>query len=329
MTLQNARRMAFPGRLRAVPALLLTACLALTLSLQGQTPATLTPAAQSPQWQIDAGGKMAFEIASVKQNTAPPSPSTQSSNVPLGPMDDFHATGGLLSATNFPLSQYILFAYKPTAEQFEAVKSQLPKWANTDRYDIQGRASGNPTKDQFRLMMQALLADRFKLAMHFESRELPVFELILDKEGQLGPQLKPHPADVGCSLSASSLGPAEPNGRVTAPEACGAISVRLSTAPGLLHVGARNVPLSMLATALDNPRVTGVDRPVFDRTGLAGNVDFVFEFAPPGALPDIQPDVNGPGFLEALKDQLGLKLVPDRGPVDELYIDHVEEPSPN
>ena len=102
-----------------------------------------------PQWQIDAGGKMEFVVASVKQDAAAMSSSTVNSNIPLGPQDMFSPTGGLLSAINFPLFQYMIFAYKLTSNQLRDVQSQLPKWANSDRYDIQARASGNPTKDQF------------------------------------------------------------------------------------------------------------------------------------------------------------------------------------
>src|ERR1700722_2231579 len=121
-----------------------------------QSPATPTPAAQrtTPQWQIDAGGKMEFDVASVKLDTAAPSPQTVNSNVPLGPQDMYSPTGGLLSATNFPLFQYMIFAYKLTSTQFESVQSQLPKWATANHYDIQARGAGNSTKDQFRLMMQ-------------------------------------------------------------------------------------------------------------------------------------------------------------------------------
>jgi len=72
---------------------------------------------KSPQWQIDAGGKMEFEVVSVKQNTATPSAQTVRSNIPLGPQDLYTPTGGLLSATNFPLIQYMIFAYKLTPNQ--------------------------------------------------------------------------------------------------------------------------------------------------------------------------------------------------------------------
>jgi uncharacterized protein (TIGR03435 family) len=139
--------------------------------------AVLAVAAQQrvPQWQIDAGGKMTFDVASVKPNNSGSQPT---SNIPLDSMDLFTPTGGLFSATDFPLLEYAKIAYKLTPEQSQAFQSQLPKLANTFRYDIEAHASVNPTKDQFRLMMQALLADRFKLAVHFETRQLPVFALV-------------------------------------------------------------------------------------------------------------------------------------------------------
>src|ERR1700722_17510615 len=148
-------------------------------SAASQTATTQAPPTQSsatplppPQWQIDAGGKMEFDVVSVKQDTAAMSPQTVNSNIPLGPLDMFSPTCGLLSSTNWPLFQYMIFAYKLTGNQVQSVLSQLPKWAISDRYDIQARASGNPTKDQYRLMMQALLADRFKLAIHYETKDV-------------------------------------------------------------------------------------------------------------------------------------------------------------
>jgi uncharacterized protein (TIGR03435 family) len=90
----------------------------------------------------------------------------------------------------------------------------------------------------------------------------------------------------------------------------------------------------MLTTVINAPQLTGVDRPVLDETGLTGKFDFVIEWTPqfdgpppPGV--NFQPDPTGPTFLEALKDQLGLKLVPQTGPVEVPIIGHIEEPSPN
>ena len=290
-----------------------------------------------PQWQVDAGSKMEFDVASVKQDTATPSRSTVNSNIPLGPQDMFSPTGGLLSATNWPLFQYMIFAYKLTPNQLQDVQSQLPKWASTQRFDIQARGSGNPTKDQFRLMMQALLADRFKLKIHYETRQLPVMALVLDKPGKLGPQIQPHPADASCSTAPPPPGTgfqAPPTVAGGFPESCGALNGWPSqNPPGRIRLGARNVTIEMLATSIDNP-ATGIGRPVLDKTGLDGRYDFIMEFTPQfnGPLPpgvNFTPDESGPTFMEALREQLGLKLESQTGPVDVIVIDHVEQPSEN
>jgi uncharacterized protein (TIGR03435 family) len=290
-----------------------------------------------PDWQIAAGGKMEFDVASVKPDTAPMSPQTVHSNIPLGPQDMFAPTGGLLSSTNWPLFQYITFAYKLTPAQMTTVRSQLPKWATANRYDIQARASGNPTKDQFRLMMQGLLTDRFKLGVHYETKQLPVFALVLDKSGKFGPKLQQHPQDAPCSNA-----PPPPNttpGKIPTvaggfPESCGSFLVWMSGTAGRLLAGGRNVPMAMIAMSLSIPQLTGVDRPVLDKTGLNGGFDLIMEFTPQinGPLPlgaTFQPDPGGPTFLEALKEQLGLKLDSQTGPVDVVVVDHVEEPSEN
>jgi uncharacterized protein (TIGR03435 family) len=300
-----------------------------------QSSATRPPASD---WQNAAGGKMSFDVASVKQNTTAPSPTTISSNIPLGPQDLFSPTGGLLSATNWPLSQYMVFAYKLTPNQVRDVQSQLPKWASSDRFDIQARANGNPTKDQFRLMMQDLLGDRFKLAIHFETKQVPVLEMVLDKPGKLGAHLQPHPGDAPCSTAPPAPGTAPgppaliPGGF---PEMCGALIAGPSPgAPGRIRVGARNVPMAMLATSFSVPQMTGVDRPILDKTGLSGTFDFTLEFTPQinGPLPpgaNFQPDPTGPTFLQALKEQLGLKLDSKTGLVDVIVVDHVDHPSEN
>ena len=102
--------------------------------------------------------------------------------------------------------------------------------------------------------------------------------------------------------------------------------------PGRVRTGARNVSMELIASSMGDG--DGVDRPVLDKTGLTGKYDFVIEFTPQlnGPLPPgatFQPDPNGPTFLEALKEQLGLKLEPDKGPVDVPVLDHIEEPSAN
>jgi len=295
---------------------------------------TSVATAAIPQWQIDAGGKLAFDVASVKQDTASMSPQTVSSNFPLGPGNMYTPNGGLFTATNFPLVSYIAFAYKLGTYQLTALVPQLPKWVMSDRYDIQAHASGNPGKDQMRLMMQALLADRFKLAIHTETRQLPVFALVLVKPGTTGPQLRPYPDGSPCNTSAPtganlpSKGPPAtiPGGF---PTICGGYADMQASVPGRVRTGARNVTIQIIADQFPG-LLNSVNRPVLDKTGLVGTYDFSIEFTPDVSNgPNFQPDETGPTFLEALKEQLGLRLDSTTGPVEVIVVDHIEQPSEN
>jgi bla regulator protein BlaR1 len=92
--------------------------------------------------------------------------------------------------------------------------------------------------------------------------------------------------------------------------------------------------MAIVASFVSTQQLFGVDRRVFDKTGLTGKFDFFVDFTPQLSRPlppgsGIELDPTGPTLMEGLKDQLGLKLVPQTGPVDVLVIDHVEEPSPN
>ena len=141
--------------------------------------------------------KLEFDVASVKQNKTD-SNNERTANFPLGPGDVYGSVGGRFSAANHPLITYIAFAYKIVNTQVASFDSQLPSWARTDRFDIEANAQGKPTKDQMRLMMRALLADRFKLKVHVESHEQSVLALQLVKPGLTGPQLQPHPENSKC-----------------------------------------------------------------------------------------------------------------------------------
>ena len=152
-----------------------------------------------PDWQKEAGGKQSFEVASVRQSLPD---SRRRDNIDLGPMDSFSLSGGLFS-TNVSLDNYIIFAYKiADGSQYQSLSAQLPKWARPPaKFDVEARAEGHPSKDQLRLMMQGLLKDRFKLAIHTETTQLPVSSLVLDTPGKVGPQLKAHPAESSLSRS--------------------------------------------------------------------------------------------------------------------------------
>lgn len=182
-------------------------------------------------------------------------------------------------------------------------------------------------------MMQALLADRFKLVVHHETKQEPVMALVLDKPGKLGPHLQQHPTDQPCS-SAGSMDSAAPTVAGGFPERCGSFAPLRANNPGRVRMGGRDVPMEMLASTFSSSAYLGSDRPVIDRTGLTGGYDFVIEFSPiiNGPLPpgvNFTPDPNGPTFLEALKEQLGLTVKPMTGPVDLIVVDHVDELSEN
>jgi bla regulator protein blaR1 len=301
--------------------------------------------AQNPtDWQTAAGGKMAFEVASVKLSKPdtffPPS-------FPLDSGDSFinvqtkEAPNGRFSAT-FPLSAYISFAYKLHAShwQLNAATSHLPKWADTGYFEIQARGPANATKDQMRLMMQSLLAERFQLAVHFETHEIPVLAMTLIKPGKPGPGLRPHDQGPPCDA------PPSPN---LFPAVCGIVGQNFLA--GGQRVGSgRNVTMTEIAWSL--PGMGIIDRPVIDRTGLAGKFDLKVQWTPdpanlPGSVgvrtipkagpggnstvpaPNPEPATEGPSFIQALRDQLGLKLESTKGPVETLVIDHFERPSEN
>jgi uncharacterized protein (TIGR03435 family) len=313
-----------------VLAVLLLGLMTATLAAQSAHAPASPVQPPTPQWQINAGGKMAFDVASVKQNN---STDQEHSNFALGPGDYYTPNGGFFTATSVPLFGYIMFAYKVNANQMRVLLSEVPKWVVTDRFDIQARVAGEPTKDQMRLMMQALLAERFKLVVHDEIRQLPVFVLVQFKPGKPGPRIQAHPADATCStvpgLSApGSVSPLPPTVVGGFPTTCGGVQPMTASSPGRVRVGGRNVTMGLIANSL-RAEPDGPDRPVLDMTGLSGTFDFTLEWAPQPPGSSIQPDESGPTFLEALRDQLGLKLDSQTGPVDIIVVDRVERPSEN
>ncbi len=291
-----------------------------------------------PEWQKKAGGTMEFEVASVKQNKG--DKTRPDVNFPLGPGDVYEPVGGLFHATNLPAIVYINFAYKVSANQGEALMKQLPEWVRTDRFDIEAHAEGTPTKDQMRLMMQALLKERFGFTVHYEMREAPVLALRVAKPGEFGTQLRPHPTNAVCTNQfpedqaghiAPPQGPQADTGRF--PAVCGGIVGMPPTTPGTVAMGARNITMKLFADSISG--IGQLGRPVLDGTGLAGTYDFWLEWTPPSSSPTPQessaspPDNAGPSFIEALKEQLGLKLESQKGQVEEIIVEHIDHPSPN
>ena len=283
---------------------------------------------QVPQWQLAAGGSAKFDVASVKQNKSTERPYF---NLAFAPRSGPVPTGGLFRSTNNQLLALVGFAYKLTGSQMRALPSKLPRWAATESFDIEAHASGNPTVDQMRLMAQSLLEDRFKLSAHYETRDVPVFALVRDQPGKLGPSLRAHSDALPCAATplASDLGAPPPTATVAGgfPAVCNEL-VQLQAQPGPRRVrfGAREMTSATLVDYLN--AIADVDRPILDMTGLIGNLDFTIEFVLQFG-PSTEPQESGATFQEALKDQLGLKLVPQTGPVEVLVIDHIEEPTPN
>ncbi len=298
-------------------------------------------------WEKAGGGKQQFEVASVRENkSGGPNYSNFSLNngnawFIIDKNDKLEPDGTLFSAKNQTLMRYIVFAYKLSGTQelalrfdyYKGLEQHVPGWVKDHRFDIEARAPQPATKDQMRLMLQSLLAERFNLQVHWETREAPVFALVLEKPGTLGPELQRHAATDDCSATAfpedSGKGAAPAQSLSSLPIPCGQIAHLPPSAPDAHRFGGRNVMLAMLGPSM--PMQTGLvtlPRPVVDQTGLKGGYDFWVEWTPEDTS-EVNNGETGGTFREALKHQLGLKLEPAKGPVQVLVIDHVEQPTTN
>jgi uncharacterized protein (TIGR03435 family) len=230
--------------------------------------------------------------------------------------------GGRFTAMNIALRFLIRTAYRLQDDQI----SGGPTWLTSDRFDIVAKTEDGASPTQLPSMLQGLLADRFKLAAHHETKELPIYALVLARsDGTLGSQLRRN----DCESAGSA--PAAPD--ATQPRRCGSIS------NGFGRLTIRAMPMAQILQFLS----PSVNRVVLDRTGLIGNFDLDLQWtpdvpqAPPGGRPPGEPpllngqivDPNGPSIFTALQEQLGLKLESTKGPVDVLVIDHVEQPTPD
>jgi len=180
------------------------------------------------------------------------------------------------------------------------------------------------------VMVRGLLAERFKLAVHKETRELPAYELVVARrDGKLGPQLRP--SDVDCA-ALMAAGRARADGPPALPPIGQRVPCSMRLFPGNFTGG--SMRMAQLAAALG--RIPSINRTVVDKTGLTGTFDFDLSFTPeqmpsenlmpPGAPPLPPIDPNGPSLFTALQEQLGLKLESAKGPVPVVVIDHAEPP---
>jgi len=257
---------------------------------------------------------LAFETASVKPNKS----GDEKRFTRVDP-------GGGLTVVNMQLRELITWAYQIQSFQLEGG----PGWIASDRFDILAKPErevpSTGEQDPRRMMLRTLLADRFKLVMHKETKELPIFELVLARQdGKLGPQLRPAAVDCAARAAAARAGTPPPSSGPPGPGFCGTTMNPVSVRGG-------GATMAMLASLLER----AAKRLVIDRTGLKGNWDLEVNYTPdrsqlpPGVELPSSIDPNGPSLFTALEEQLGLKLRPARGPVEVLVIDSVQQPTPN
>jgi uncharacterized protein (TIGR03435 family) len=269
-----------------------------------------------PAWQTAAGGKMSFEVASIRLDKGPFRPPSFA----LSSDDWFREPNGRFHA-DFSLATYIEFAYKQwlSIEERRVMLAGFPEWVGSERYAIEATAPLHATKDQYRLMMQSLLAERFKLVLHFEDKEMPVLAMVLTKPGKPGPRLIPHEQGQPCD---------EKPKPETFPSECYSFSAMPKGE--LMLGGSRGTSMDLIAHFLDSVAgsVGETGRTVVDQTGLTGKWDFTMEVAPPGkaASPEATP---GPTVLEGIQEQLGIKLKPTKAVISVPVVDHLERPSEN
>ncbi len=279
---------------------------ALTSALLVLLGAHLAPVRQGFQ---AAGAGPTFEVVSVKLNTS----GDLRASMAVQP-------GGRFNASNVSARTLVSYAYQLQESQVLGG----PSWLDSDHFDIIARAAENqllsppvpggppPT---IRLMVRALLADRFSLVAHTETRELPVFHLVAARaDRSLGPRIRPSTAD--CSAP-------QPAAVADSPAACG-------TRLALGTLSARGRTLAEIGGILSQ----FVQRPISDQTGIPGAFEFDLTWTPElppnipvDQVPAVDPD--RPELFTAIQEQLGLRLQATRGPVPALVVDRAERPSPD
>jgi uncharacterized protein (TIGR03435 family) len=295
---------------------------------QSQSSSASAPSAQP---------KLEYEVATIK----PYKPGTGE-----GPgvfrMGIMNAPDGF-SATGVTIQTLITMAYGIKDYQL----SGAPSWLNSERYEIDAKMDGgvadalqkmsSDDRNAARLqMLQALLADRLKLAIHRDTKEGQIYTLVVGKNG---PKLK--------EATAEELASPPPGGPRGGGDGGGGGGGRIG-GPGTIRFGRgaggaqsfslQAIPISTLADMLSR----NVSRPVVDKTGLTGKYDIKLEWAPddaqlqspPGGAPATLngqpvPDSSAPPLLTAIQEQLGLKLESGKGPVEYIVIEHIEKPSDN
>jgi uncharacterized protein (TIGR03435 family) len=255
--------------------------------------------AQAPT--IDPGGR-SFAVASVKPNKSGQRATS------LG-----FQSSGRFRAVNEPLWRLIAEAYRTTYQlrRFEIIG--VPDEIAGDRFDIEAVPEGKPSPEQRQTMLQTLLADRFKLVVHRETRQLPTYNLVKARsDGRLGEQLRPSNIDCAALRAAGALPvPVQPGQERPCVMMFGESVLR---ATGMTMADLADMALSR-----------NVERKVVDQTGLKGGFEWTLEWGSESAPGDLQ----GVSVFTALQEQPGLELESATGSVDVLVIDSVAPPTPD
>jgi uncharacterized protein (TIGR03435 family) len=235
----------------------------------------------------------AFEVASVKP--------VEGSR---GTMYNFSSSGPRVRYIAYAATQLVMEAYNVRNYQVIFPPTAAPPSGGeygTAYYDIEAKAEGGRarSRDEFRPMLQTLLADRFKLRAHRETKEIPAYALLVAKGG--------------------------PKFKESSPNA---------TESTQTVVSGRNQSITASKTSMDElAQMIGgafaLDRPVVDRTGLAGAYDFKIEASPEWRMKGDDSDLRNISIFTAVQEQLGLRLASQKAMIEVLVVDHVEKPSPN
>jgi uncharacterized protein (TIGR03435 family) len=306
MTERAARQLDFRRKLLLGFAGAMAIALPVAFGLAQSTPSQAAPATVNPNIKLPE-----FTVASIKPDKSGPG------------MVRLMFTPDGFSATNVSLQMILREAYG--VEDDEIIGA--PSWVKSDNFDIEAKVDGSDVDqlgklgfEQRKLMFRPLLADRFKLKFHYETRELPVYVLTIAKNGPKLKESQPDPA-----------GPPGPAGMR------GKHMMRLM---GMGHLEAQGISVTLLTHELSRQ----LGRTVIDKTGLTGNYDFGLQWTPDlGTGPTFKgpqggpsagdngaaPDASGPTIFTAIQEQLGLKVESQKGPVRVMVIDHVEPPSAN
>ena len=242
------------------------------------------------------------------------------------------------SATNMALRSIIMVAYRVASYQLVGA----PGWIDSERFDITAKPPDGARPEQTMLMLRGLLAERFKLKVHAETRDTPIYALVLARnDGKLGPKMSKSTDDCVAILAerrararaggAPAFTPPGPNDNPVCTMSTRPTSV--PNGPPLMTLRAGGQPVQMLVNQLTST----LGRQVVDRTGLTGLYDFELQYAmrtanlttapaPAGGTTPTAPIDDGPTIIDAVRE-LGLKVDSVRGPVEHLVIDSVERPT--